>query len=151
MATRRALAIEDGFIARSTVATTKNRKSIDLDIAFKPKPITGDVYKKTEAAAVKQSVRNILLTSFNEKPFAPVFGANLNSYLFELAEPDIEYRIATEVQNALEAYEPRVDKFSLKTKVKAQPDANALDVTVVFNIINTGEEVTLTTSLNRLR
>ena len=76
---KRAFSIEDGVLNSGTLVTARNRvfKDIDLSIAKKP---SGDIFKKQDAAAVKQSVKNILLTNRNEKPFTPNFGGDLNSF-----------------------------------------------------------------------
>lgn len=151
MATTRALAIEDGNLDTTTVAATKNRSYIDIDLSFDKKPTSGEIYKKTNAAAVKQAVKTLLLTNRNEKPFQPYFGANLNNYLFELAEEGSATQIRNEIINAIEVYEPRVDAGSLSIKVDVLPDYNSMEVTIVFKIINTTERVEFTTVLNRLR
>lgn len=151
MAIKRALATEDFGLDTVSLATTRNRKYIDLDIAFKAKPVSGDIYKKTEAAAVKQAVKNLMLTNYRERPFKPYFGTNITSYLFELTEQEIEKKLARNIRNAIKAYEPRVNSRTLKIVVNVQPDYNSIDVTLVFNVINSSEEVTLTTSINRLR
>jgi phage baseplate assembly protein W len=151
MAIRRALSTEDTGLDTVTLATTRNRKYIDFDIAFTPKPVSGDLYKKTEAAAVKQAVKNLLLTNFGERPFQPYFGGNITRYLFELTDDMIEARIKKRIQSAIKAYEPRVDFNTLVVKTNIQPDSNSIEVTVVFRVINSLEEITLTTSINRLR
>lgn len=161
MAVRRSLSIEDKDLSKVTVATTSNREYLDLDLAFAPRPVSGDIFKKSEAAAVKQAVKNLLMTNFNEKPFQPFFGANLNDYLFELADGDaLESDIEDEIRTAIATYEPRVEQRdfnirgredSLQIDVNLSPDANSLTVTIVFNVINSNETVELTTTLNRLR
>ena len=55
------------------VATSKNAYS-DLDILFRKHPQTGDVVVRTDAEAVKRSVKNIILTNHYERPFKPNFG-----------------------------------------------------------------------------
>jgi phage baseplate assembly protein W len=151
MATTRALSIEDGDLSKVTIAATRNRSYVDIDLSFDKKPTSGEIYKKTNAAAVKQAVKTLLLTNRNEKPFQPYFGANLNNYLFELAEAGSEREIESEIRNAIEVYEPRVDAGSLVVRAKVLPDYNSLDVTIIFKIINTNERVEFTTVLNRLR
>jgi len=151
MAIRRALSTEDTGLDTITLATTRNRKYIDLDIAFSPKPVSGDIYKKTEAAAVKQAVKNLLLTNFGERPFQPYFGGNLTSYLFELTDRTLDTRIKRRIRSTIKAYEPRVDFNTLVVKTNIQPDYNSIEVTVIFRVINSLEEITLTTSINRLR
>ena len=77
----RAFAVEDGNIGSKQVITSKPKFSKDIDLSF-TKKASGDIFKKEHAAAVKQAVKNILLTNFAEKPFLPRYGANLNSLLF---------------------------------------------------------------------
>lgn len=151
MATNRALSIEDGNLATVSLATTRNKEYVDLDLAFNKKPTSGEIYKKTNAAAVKQAVKTLLLTNQNEKPFQPYFGANLNQYLFELADYETEKEIERDIENAIRTYEPRVDAKTLEVSAEVSPDYNSLEVTVVFRIINSTETVEFTTVLNRLR
>ena len=151
MATTRALAIEDGNLATATVATTRNKEYLDLDLSFAVKSTSGELYKKSNAAAVKQAVKTLLLTNLNEKPFDPYFGANLNALLFELADRGSEKDIERAIRDAIFTYEPRVDRKSLRVNAKVQPDYNSVDVTTVFTVVNTDEIVEITTVLNRLR
>ena len=62
----------------------------DFDFAFQKHPITGDVPIKRDVEAVKQSVRNILLTRRGEKFFDPDFGGSLTEFLFENFDPVVE-------------------------------------------------------------
>ena len=82
MATR-AFAVEDGNLNNKSIITTKKVAYKDIDLTFAAKP-SGDIYKKEDAAAVKQSVKNILMTNVMEKPFNTSYGGNLNDFLFEL-------------------------------------------------------------------
>lgn len=151
MATTRAISIEDANLGQSGLATTQNRQYIDVDLSFAKKQTTGDVYKKQNAAAVKQAVKNLLLTNQNEKPFQPYFGANLSRFLFELADQDTSDDIDDEIRNVIEVYEPRVDLDTLEVSTRLLADYNSIEVTVVFQVINTNEVVNFTTVLSRLR
>lgn len=114
-------------------------------------PTTKDVFRKRNVESVKFAVKNLLLTNQGEKPFNPYCGGNLYNFLFELADPATEKNIIREIRNVIEVYEPRVDVPSLRVVVNMQPDDNAVEVTVIFKIINTGELVEFTTVLSRLR
>jgi predicted component of type VI protein secretion system len=59
--------------------------------------------------------------------------------------------IKNNIKEAIRVYEPRADYKTLKVRCKELDDANSLQIDVVFRVINSGEEVTLTTQLNRLR
>lgn len=147
----RAFSIEDGNLGnQATVSATKNREYIDVDMTFAKKG-SGDVFKKTSAAAVKQSLKNLLLTNRTEKPFSPYYGANLQQYLFELADDETEGELLVAIENNIKAFEPRVNPDTLRVSVDADPDNNTLNITIVFNIRNSNETVEFTTRLNRLR
>ena len=143
----RAFSIEDGSLDKSIVSS-RNVAYKDIDLTFSPKP-AGDIFKKIDAAAVKQSVKNLLLTSRGEKPFNNFFGSNLNSALFGLdTEFDPEF-VQNLIFDAITNHEPRARVLSVTVLLK--PENNTLDTTVEFQVVNTKEIVTLDVSLARVR
>ena len=144
----KAFSLEDGNLATKPIVTSQTRTYNDIDLSFKKKT-TGDVFKKTDAAAVKQSIKNILLTNRFEKPFSPYFGGDLGRFLFsldtEFDEEDVRDRVISAVSN----FEPRAS--IRRVNVEIAPDFNSVLVDVVFQIIATEEIDTLTVSLTRLR
>tara|TARA_B100000085_G_scaffold75688_1_gene67956 strand:+ start:294 stop:734 length:441 start_codon:yes stop_codon:yes gene_type:complete len=143
----KAFSIEDGNLS-SSIVTTRARQYTDIDLSFTARP-SGDIFKKVDAAAVKQSVKNLLLTSRYEKPFQPNFGANLNSALFALDtdyDPDF---IQDLIADAIKNYEPRARVLSISLNLK--PERNSLDATIQFQVVNTNEIVSVDVSLARLR
>ena len=148
MAIRRVLSTEDGNLQKSTLISSRAVDYLDIDLTFNKRP-SGDLYKKRDAAAVKQSIKNLLLTDFYEKPFQPFFGANLRAMLFELADEDTEDEVEENIRNAINKYEPRAEILTISVNVL--PDQNDMRVSVYFKIISTQETVTFTTNLSRLR
>ena len=144
----RSYSIEDGNLQSRSVISTKQRVYKDLDLTF-ARAANNDVFKKTDAAAVKQSVKNILLTNRLEKPFNATFGGNLNRFLFELSEYFDEQEIEDEIRETIQLYEPRARVTRISANVN--PDLNDIKVTVVFQILNTLQRETLELSLARLR
>ena len=143
----RAFSIEDGTLDKSIVSS-RNVAYKDIDLTFSPKP-AGDIFKKVDAAAVKQSVKNLLLTSRGEKPFNNFFGSNLNSALFALdTEFDPEF-VQNLIFDAITNHEPRARVLSVTVQLK--PENNTLDTTVKFQVVNTKEIVTVDVSLARVR
>jgi phage baseplate assembly protein W len=143
----KAFSIEDGNLSKSLVST-RVRDYVDVDLTFEHRP-SGDVYKKTDAAAVKQAVKNLLMTSKYEKPFQPNFGANLNSALFGLdTEFDPEF-VQDLIMDAIENYEPRARVLSVT--VNTDGDNNSVDATILFQVVNTNETVSVEVNLARLR
>jgi phage baseplate assembly protein W len=144
----KAFAIEDGNLVTRSLVTTRNKLFSDFDLLFQKRP-NGDIFKKTDAAAVKQSVKTILMTNLVEKPFNPDFGSNLSSLLFQL-DTEVDGDLFQEViVNALETYEPRVKVLDVKVNVSSR--YHSANVTVVFQVINTKEVVTVDVSVTRVR
>jgi phage baseplate assembly protein W len=148
MATTRVLSKEDGTLNTSTIVTSRNKIFRDLDLTFTVKD-NGELFVKRDAAAVKQAVKNLLLTNFFEKPFLPFYGGNIRALLFELADGGTDAEIESNIRNAIERYEPRA--LIRNINVNSQPEANSIRVTVEFQIVNSNEIVTFSTSLSRLR
>ena len=146
MATK--LSAEDGNLGSSSILGARTKLYKDIDLTFAAKP-SGDIFKKTDAAAVKQAIKNLMLTNYFEKPFQPRFGANLRDLLFDLADDDAEEDIEERCINAINVFEPRAQ--ALNVTAIAKPDRNSISVVVEFQIINTDELVKFTSTLARLR
>ena len=147
---------EDGNLNTRSIVVSRGVSFSDIDLSFENKPganaaegIKTDIFKKTDAAAVKQAVKNILMTNFSEKPFEPYYGADLNRFLFNLSTEFDELEIRDAIENAINNYEPRALVKAID--VILTPDNNAVRVTVKFQVINSTvlQEITLT--LTRLR
>lgn len=144
----RNFAIEDGNLATGSLNASRERNYSDIDLTFSANP-TGDVYKKTDAAAVKQSVKNLLMTGFHEKPFNSGFGGGLGTLLFENITEDTEPELELAIKLAVQSYEPRA--LIRNVNVQFNEAANRIHITTTFAIKNTGENVVIETNLSRLR
>jgi phage baseplate assembly protein W len=140
--------VEDGNLSNVPITSSFTRTYTDVDLTFTAKP-SGDIYKKTDAAAVKQSVKNILMTNRGEKPFLPKYGGNLNDFLFNLSTDFSEFDIEEAVTLAINNYEPRARVLQVNSTI--QPDNNSVAVEVTFQVVSTSEVVTTNISLTRLR
>ena len=149
MAIRRAFAQEDNNLQTARVTTSRLVDYKDIDLVFKAKADSGEIFKKTEANAVKQAVKTLVMTNFMEKPFNPDFGCDIVSQLFENYDEDLDEAIIEAIRVNVKRFEPRARV--LDVKVVGQPDRNLIEVTVTFNVVNTNEIVVFTTTLSRLR
>ena len=143
----RILSIEDGNLS-SSILTSRDKLYSDIDLLFERRP-SGDIYKKTDADAVKQSVKNIVSTNRYEKPFEIFYGANITGMLFELADAGMGTHIEDQIKSALEQYEPRAKIINID--VNSNPDRNSLQVELLFRVTSTEQEVELETTVSRLR
>jgi phage baseplate assembly protein W len=144
----RAFSVEDGVQSTSTLVAKRDKEFSDIDLTFAKRP-TGDVYKKESLAAVKQSVKNLLLTNHNEKPFMPYFGGNLNNLLFELADDYFDTDLDEQIKLAISNYEPRAEVLAVD--INHEPDRNNINCTITFRVVSVNEIVSVTTSVSRVR
>ena len=144
----KAFSIEDGNLNSSALITSRARNFSDIDLTFTKSP-SGDLFKKVDAASVKQAVKNLLLTGRNEKPFNDDFGGGLGNILFELIDEDAADEIEETIQSSIDIYEPRVS--IQKIDVITKPDGNRIHVNLVFKLKNTQETITLDTTMSRVR
>ena len=144
----KAFSIEDGNLGNKTLISAKARSYSDIDLTFEKKP-SGDIFKKTEAAAVKQAVKNLLLTNRLEKPFTVDYGGHLNDFLFELTtDVDVD-QLSDRIIHVVHTYEPRAEV--LDVSIKLNPNNNQVSATITFQVLSTNEVVELDVSLARLR
>ena len=127
----------------------KNREYSDISLSFERNPLTGDVKKVENDLSIKQSVKVLLLTHFNERPFQEGKGSKINSLLFDLKTVDAERSLKSEIREVLFNFEPRVNVFDIK--VKSNPDDNYLKIEIFFTILNSLEENQVDIALTRIR
>lgn len=106
----------------------------DFSLSFKSNPVTGDFSTLKNEEAIKQSVRNIVLTARGEKLFQPNFGSSLMGMLFENYTPFMIDAIQDEIAISLQNNEVRIKILNIDVE-DDQYDLNALSVTVEYQII----------------
>lgn len=121
----------------------------DLDSLFVPNPITKQLVRKTNREAVKQSVKNLILTDYFERPFKSDIGCSIRYYLFELWSPALKQTMENAIREVIDNFEPRADV--LEVLVEDRSDLNALSVTVAFSVRNDVNPVVLNVILERVR
>ena len=107
----------------------------DIDLSFAPHPATGDLLARYDENAVKNSIKNLILTRHFERPFRSAIGSNVTSLLFELEGPALVALVEKEIINTIENFEPRVTV--LQVDVSILPESNSLQANIFFLIKNT--------------
>lgn len=105
----------------------------DFSLTFEKNAVTNDVLSLKNEAAIKASVKNIVLYNFYEKPFDPLFGGNVVGLLFENASPTQSADLQSRIADAINIHEPRV--VHLETKALWTEDRNQLDVSIRYVIL----------------
>lgn len=121
----------------------------DLDLALRVHPNKKDIIPLTDIDAVKQSVRNLILTNYGEKLFKPKFGGNVSALLFENVNVFTVLSLQKEIESILKRFEHRIDQININ--VNDNIDANAFDVTIEFRIIDINTVTEMNLTFNRTR
>jgi len=120
----------------------------DLDLNFVARP-NGDIYFKYDENAIKQSVKNLILTNHYERPFHPEIGSQVTALLFEPFSPLLQGMLERSIINTITNFEPRVNL--LNVDVSLNPDNQTVYVGITFRIINTEKPLLVDLTLQRTR
>jgi phage baseplate assembly protein W len=131
------------------INNTPKRIYKDIDMSFSPNVLTKDVGKKFDVNAVKQAIKNVLLTQKGEKPFNPNYGSGVYDLLFEPMDYFVSSIMQKEIETTLENYERRVKVID----VICEPnfDLNQYEIRVEFFVVGIKEPQVYTNILERLR
>lgn len=121
----------------------------DFDFNFTNLPGNHDIPKKINAEAIKQSIKNILLTNNYERPFDPNFGSQINQLLFSLWTPLSKISLKRVIEDAINNYEPRV--ILSDVIIDDRSISNAVGITINFVIRNTNSPISMALTLEKIR
>ena len=125
--------IVDTYLGRTS------RAFKDISFNFSKNPITKDIVVLKNEEAIKQSVKNLVLTQINERFFRPLLGTNTTSYLFELSTGFAENALIDEITTVLKENEPRILLSNIS--VNSNPDGYSFECFVEYFIVGIPEAV----------
>ena len=109
----------------------------DLAVSFNANPSTGDFGVVKNENAIKQSVRNLILTMFGERPFQRDIGSRVKALMFEPWDPFSVDAIKSEIFNCLSRLEPRIQVTGVG--LRDDSEINSVHVSIDYKIV--GEPV----------
>mgnify|MGYP000461760405 CR=1 FL=1 len=139
----------DKSITGERSVVSKRRQYSDVDLRLRAHPSHGDVAALKDIDAVKQSVRNLILTNKYERLFNPNLGSGIRALLFEPADYITMSSIRGEIEDVLTKYEPRIKLLSVD--IDDRSEINAYTINIKFNIISITDDVEFEMHLERVR
>ena len=97
---------------------------------------TGGCRMRSGAADIREAIRLILGTRLGERVMRPEFGSGLGDLLFDPVDATLAGRIAFQVRQALQRWEPRI---ALRD-VQARPVGERMEIDVRYVIRQTNRE-----------
>lgn len=128
---------------------TKQAIFSDLDLNFTRHPITDDVSRKTDTAAVNQSLRNLILTANYERPFNSNIGSPIRALMFEPYSPMLRVLLKTVVEQTVENFEPRISLQDVI--ISPNEDNNSVSISIYYYILNSTSLQSFQMTLERTR
>lgn len=133
----------------TNIFTTGTITYSDLDISFKSHPFTGDLRTVSNIDSIKQSLKTLLYTKFGERPFRPNLGTKLGNLLFKQLDQITKIELDTEIRNVIQNWEPRININDLQ--INDKPDDNAIEIALIFSMLNISEPIKIDIILHRTR
>tara|TARA_Y100000385_G_C13067198_1_gene627280 strand:- start:62 stop:478 length:417 start_codon:yes stop_codon:yes gene_type:complete len=132
---------------------TPRTKKVDLyadlrkDLAISP--VSNDLTVLKNDDAVKDALKNLLLTDRGERLMQPNLGGNIRAMLFENLTPAILTMIKTQIEETVKLYEPRAELIDVT--VAADMDSDNVSANITFYVRNQEQPITLDVILERTR
>jgi phage baseplate assembly protein W len=112
-------------------------------------PISEDLAVLRNENAVKESIKNLVLTDRGERLMQPFIGGGIRELLFENMTPATIKIIENRVRETIETYEPRCEIISVN--VSANLEENSVRVSLQFYVTNIEQATSLDIILERIR
>jgi len=127
----------------------RERTYTDIDFDLTLNATTQDIYKVYDLNAVKQSVKNLVLTNFYGRPFHPEIGSSIRGLLFENWSPIVEFAMKENIKAVIDSFEPRADVVDVRCSFDDK--SNTLYVEVDLYLYALMQEATVDFVLERAR
>ena len=122
---------------------------VDLPFFITKNYFTHDLNLVKKLSCIKQSVKNIVLTNYGERPFNYKFGGNLYDKLFEHYSYELVLGVQESIGGNLQLYESRIQILDIS--VYPNPKEYKIDIVLTYNIPFLGIDDQLTVSIMRTR
>lgn len=121
----------------------------DIFINLNINPGNNQLARHTDEAAVRRSIKNLVMTDKYERLHQPTIRCDIKSLLFEPMGPIVGDSIKTLIEETIRNHEKRANLID----VLVRPDyVNQIyTVTIIFSMINIPEPVQMNLMLKRVR
>lgn len=135
----------------SAITPLKKRKSLysDFHKDLTINPISEDLAVKRDEAAIKESLKNLLLTDRGERLFQPNLGSDIRATLFDNNTPMTLKILEEKVRSVINNYEPRINLIEIE--ITTEYNENTVKIVIYFNIRNVNNTLSTTVFLERTR
>jgi phage baseplate assembly protein W len=112
-------------------------------------PMSGSVALAANEEAIKNSIKNLILTNRGERFYDLNIGSKIRSMLFEPFTLDTVSNMESVIREAISNYEPRcvVEQIVVDDDI----DRNGINISIFFSMINIPRVINFTLFISRVR
>ncbi len=112
-------------------------------------PTSGSVALAANEEAIKNSIKNLILTNRGERFYDLNIGSKIRSMLFEPFTVDTVSNMESIIREAISNYEPRcvVEQIVVDDDI----DRNGINISIFFSMINIPRVINFTLFISRVR
>lgn len=143
--------LNDQFNPIPTVTPLQKRRVLYTDFHkdLTVNPISLDLALKKDEEAIKESLKNLILTDRGERLMQPNIGSDVRASLFENVTPVTLKILEERVRDVINNYEPRVSVIDID--VTSLYDDNKVQITIYFYIRNSEQPLSVDVFIERVR
>jgi phage baseplate assembly protein W len=128
----------------------KNLHYTDIPFFISKNGFTNDLNVIKDLGAIRQSIKNIIMTNNGERSFDHAFGCSIYNYLFENFTIDMVVKAQSTIAGNIQRYESnRVGINDIK--ILNVPAENKINIIVDYNIPDAGISDIISVSILRTR
>lgn len=122
-----------------TINAKQQIKFADFMPEFTANPATGDLYRNLNDFAIRESLKNLILTEKGERPFQPTLGSTIRHSLFNQMDEITVTRLKSSVEETIKNHEPRVVFRDLSVII--DDNKNSASITIFYTTINSPGQI----------
>lgn len=132
---------------------TKRQQYVDIPFFITPNRFTKDLNLVKDVSAIRQSIKNILLTNQGERRFDYFFGTDIYKSLFENMTAELMFELQVRIATRIKTYDDRVfvRDVILNEEYLTGGDPNTLTIDIFYEIpvLDIKDVVSISVSRNR--
>ena len=127
--------------SRTNSSSRSTRLYRDVALSFERNAATKDVIVKKDVDAVKQSVKNLLLTIKGERYMQPRFGTRIREILFDNNTQDVRDLLRQTLNEDIRYWLPYINIQNVE--LVSSVDMHAIAIRVFFQVTTVGSEMVI--------
>jgi phage baseplate assembly protein W len=145
------ISLNDPFNPIPTISPLRKKRTLYSDFYkdLTTNPISNDLAMRRDEDAIKESLKNLILTDRGERLMQPNVGSDVRASLFENVTPVTLKILEERVRDVINNYEPRVSLIDVD--VTSLYDDNRVQVTIYFYVKNSEQPLSVDVFIERVR